>query len=148
MATRETQALVMPDGNRYEFFGKTYYGECSTSGSTQTKTVSITGFTSTSLVAGVRVVIRFHNGQTYNGTPNLNVSSTGAKVIQTRYNYEDAKQYEWYAGEIVGFIYYGNAWVIENAAHATTTYWGRTKLGSYADNSTALAATTSSTLIS
>ena len=127
MATRATQALVMPDGNRYEFFGRTYYGVCSTTASTQAKQVTITGFTSTSLNEGVRIVVRFTNSQTYNGTPTLNVSSTGAKNIQYIAG-SNAGQYEWEAGEIIGFIYYNNAWVIENGNHAEPSYWGKITL--------------------
>lgn len=142
MATK-TRALKMPNGTEYEFFGATWYGECSTSASTQAKTVSINGFTSSVLVAGVRVVVKFANYQGYDGIPTLNVSNTGAKniALNSRANPDYAQRYEWPPGGIIGFIYDGTNWVIENGQHGDSFYYGAVKttpLYKSVDNNTAL----------
>lgn len=140
-----TKSLVMPNGNEYEFIGKTWYGVCATSATTQTKTVSISGFTSSDLVAGVRVVVNFQQPQTYNGVPKLNVSNSGAKDIEraalTSSIYEYAGRYEWNAGETVAFVYSGTYWVIENGGTATTGYYGKTKLSNTIANDQTMALT-------
>lgn len=135
MATK-TRALKMPNGSEYEFFGATWYGECSTSGTTQAKTVSINGFTSSVLVAGVRVVVKFSNWQGYDGIPTLNVSGTGAKNIarNSRANPDYAQQAEWPPGGVIGFIYDGTNWVIENGQHGGS-YYGTVKLTYEVDDS-------------
>ena len=104
-----------------------WYGVCNTSSSTRAKTVSISGFTSDSLFEGTRIVVRFTYAQTYSGTPTLNVNSTGAKNIQSAAS-NGAIEYEWGAGDIISFIYYNNAWVIENGIHATSNCYGKTRL--------------------
>lgn len=121
-----TKSLTMPNGQEYEFVGKHWYGICSTGANTQTKTVSITGFTSADLVDGVQVTVQFADHQGYNGIPFLNVSSTGAKAIQ--YLVTGAKIYEWANGEILTFVYRSGYWVIIGGEHATTYFWGKTKL--------------------
>lgn len=127
---RLTKALITPDGIEHEFIGKTWYGNCTTSASTQTKAVTITGFTSSELVNGTRVIIRFNSAQGYNGLPYLNISNTGAKSIFRRSG-ENAARYEWNAGEIVAFVYYDSVWMIENGGVANTTSFGKTILSSY-----------------
>lgn len=106
-----------------------WFGVCSTAASTQAKTVSITGFSAANLVNGTRVTVLFTYQQGYNGAPTLNVSLTGAKTIQSIAG-TNAGQYEWRANQIVSFVYYNGYWVIEDGAHATTTFWGKTKLSS------------------
>ena len=122
-----TKSLVMPNGQEYEFVGKHWYGYSSTAATTQTKTTSITGFTSADLVDGTQVTIQFANAQTYNGIPYLNVSSTGAKTIRSR-NGSSAGRYEWNAGEFITFTLYAYEWYIIDGGHADTTYYGKTKL--------------------
>ena len=114
---------VMPNGQEYEFVGKHWYGMCTTAAATQIKSVTITGFTSADLVDGTQVTILFSYAQTYNGVLKLNVSNTGAKSIVG-----DVKQYEWNASETITFLYANNVWYIIDSKHATTTYWGKTKL--------------------
>lgn len=118
-----TKSLVMPNGQEYEFVGKHWYGMCTTAAATQIKSVTITGFTSADLVDGTQVTILFSYAQTYNGVLKLNVSNTGAKSIVG-----DVKQYEWNASEAITFLYANNVWYIIDSKHATTTYWGKTKL--------------------
>ena len=131
MATK-TRALKMPNGTEYEFFGATYYGRCTTAGSAQTKEVSIPGFTSASLVEGVRVVVNFAYAQSYNGTPRLNVSSTGDKSILCD-ALNNASTYEWNAGAIIPFTYSGNTWRMEGLYHATDSTFGIVKTTPYYD---------------
>ena len=130
MAVRLTKQLRMPDMYDYQFIGRTWFGVCTTNASTRVKTVNIPGFTSSDLINGTRVVVQFSAGQTYNGHPALNVSSTSNVNIMTQTG-SGAGQNEWASGEIVGFIYYNSYWVMEDGGHATTSYWGKTKLDSW-----------------
>ena len=109
-----------------------YYGVCSTSASTQTKTVTIDGITA--LTTGLEIRVKMTNAQTYNGTPKLNVNSLGAKNIM-QHGSTAAVRYQWQAGEIVSLTYDGTYWVLENNSLADTTYFGLTRLSS-ATNST------------
>ena len=120
MAYYNIQGLQMPDGNTYEFFGKTYYGTCSTAGTTQTKAVSINGFDTNSLVKGMRVVVCFYYAQLYNGVPFLNIGGTGAKAIYKNGGQNFANINEWKAYDVVSFIYNGSAWYIENSKRLST----------------------------
>ena len=144
MAKQPTQALVMPDGNEYEFFGKTYYGVCSTAASTAAKTVSITGFNSNSLVAGVRVIIAFRYGHDGNSQPTLRINNSDninhsiyirhyltddGTSGHTKYPYNASySAYLIPPGMMLPLIYDGNYWVIENTGIADATYYGVTKL--------------------
>lgn len=121
----------MPNGQVLEFVGKNWYGTCTTAAATAAKTVSILGFTSADLVAGVRVTVLFSYANTVSA-PSLNVTSTGAKTIARRASSasltESAGQYEWQANSIITFVYSGYVWVIDDGNVATTTYYGKTKL--------------------
>lgn len=109
MAKQPTQALVMPDGNEYEFFGKNYYGVCSTGSSTAAKTVSITGFNSNSLVAGVHISVKFTNTNTATSAT-LNVTGTGAKNIFSLSSSYKLNGIRWNQGNVVDFVYDGTSW--------------------------------------
>lgn len=131
--------IITDQGDMLEHYG--WYGSCTTAAATQAKSVSIAGFNSSSLADGVRVVVRFSNGQRYNGTPTLNVSSTGAKTIYTRTS-GPAGRYEWEAGQIVPFVYYSGSWYIEDGTHASPSIYGKTILsGDAFDNRNDVAAT-------
>lgn len=120
--------LIFPQGsNAGLVIQNGLYGVCSTNASTQEKKVDIEGFTSENLVEGTCIAVRFVDMQLYNGIPKLNVSGTGAKNIQSRAG-TNAGKGEWYTGQIVEFVYYNNAWVIVDGFHATTNYYGKTKL--------------------
>ena len=116
----------------YEFVGKHWYGTCPTAAATQTKTVSITGFTSSDLVAGTKVTVSFRNENTYSGQPRLNVSSTGNYYIVRRaYGntiYEYGGKYEWGVAAVITFTFNGYYWVIDNGEAATTSRYGKTIL--------------------
>ena len=108
-----------------------YYGVCSTSASTQTKTVTIDGITA--LTTGLEIRVKMTNAQTYNGTPKLNVNSLGAKNIM-QHGSTAAVRYQWQAGEVVSLTYDGTYWVLENNSLADTTYFGLTRLSSATDS--------------
>lgn len=139
MATK-TKSLVMPNGAEFEFYGATWYGVCETAQGTQRKSVSIPGFDASNLIAGTRVVVFFRYRQYYNGAPTLDVNGTGGKAIITANNAR-AGQFEWNHSEVVAFVYDGQFWVIENGNHATTNYWGRTRLSSAISNDATTALT-------
>lgn len=123
--TNLTKSLTMSNGQEYEFVGKHWYGTCSTGANTQTKTVSITGFTSADLVEGVQVTVYFNNGQGYSGIPKLNVSNTGAYNI---YGFGAAQLWEWTTGAVITFVYRSSTWFILDGQHATATCYGKTIL--------------------
>lgn len=145
----DIKTITLPDGNTYNLKdNRIYYGTCTTTSSTQEKSVTIDGFTSSSLVGGTRIVIEFTNGNSA-ADPTLNVSSTGAKPILTSGYYSSstgshdtsrAVQYEWKTG-LVSFVYDGYAWTIEGGQHASTTYWGKTKLSNTISNDETVALT-------
>ena len=95
-----------------------WYGTSSTTATTQTKATTITNFTSDSLQNGVKVTVAFSTAQSYNGTPRLNVSSTGAKDI--RYNTAEYAGFNaWKAGDIVTFTYNGSNWYMDKRDYLT-----------------------------
>lgn len=108
-----------------------YYGTCATSAATQAKVVVCEGFV---LENGATISVLFTNAQTYNGTPTLNVNSTGAKNVHFRQGIR-AVQYIWSAGEIIDFTYDGTYWVMHRSALASTIYYG---LAKYSDSLTSI----------
>ena len=120
-----------------------YYGICETPAATAAKAVVCEEFTSSDLVEGTVINVKFTNAQTYNGAPTLNVNSTGAKNIK-RVGTTNAAQYEWLAGEVLQFVYDGSYWMLTDGGIATTAYYGVTKLSSATNStSTTIAATPS-----
>lgn len=115
-----------------------YYGTCATAAATQAKVVVCEGF---ALEEGATISVLFTNAQTYNGTPTLNVNSTGAKNIRYKAD-TNAVRYIWSAGEIIDFTYNGTYWVMHRSALATTSYYGLAKYSdSLVSTSSALGAT-------
>ena len=100
--------------------GTIHYGECSTAGATAAKTVSISNFTSSDLVAGAMVLVKFTaaNGV---ANPTLNVSGTGAKAIRRHGTTAagNSAGTSWNAGAVVCLIYDGTAWYIEGWINTT-----------------------------
>ena len=121
MAKQPTQALVMPDGNEYEFFGKNYYGVCSTAAGTSTKTVSITGFNGNSLVAGVHISVKFTNTNTATNA-SLNVSGTGTISISSLSFSYRLNGVRWNAGSVVDFVFDGTSWCMIGEAQQSYFY--------------------------
>lgn len=100
--------------------GVIHYGECSTGASTAAKTVSISSFTASDLVAGAMVLVKFTSTNSAS-SPTLNVSGTGAKAIR-RYGTTAASTSaasSWNAGAILCLIYDGTAWYIEGWLNTT-----------------------------
>lgn len=108
-----------------------YYGTCATSAATQAKVVVCEGFV---LENGATISVLFTNAQTYDGTPTLNVNSTGAKNVCFKQGIK-AIQYIWSAGEIIDFTYNGTYWVMHRSALASTIYYG---LAKYSDSLTSI----------
>jgi len=117
-----------------------YYGTCATAAATQQKEVVITdarGNQFFELTTGAIFFVKFTNNQTYNGAPTMRINSTAATLKNIkRYGTTNAARYEWYAGEVVGFIYDGTNYVVIDGRDATTTYYGITKLYTGAGSST------------
>lgn len=114
------------------------YGTCTTSGATSTKVVNCDDFGDT-LETGKSIRVKFSYANTV-ASPYLNVNGTGAKLIK-KYGSTGSVAYYWYTGEVIDFVYDGSYWVMVNAAPATTTYYGITKLQSTIDSSDSVAAT-------
>ncbi len=133
-----TKSLILPSGQEYEFVGKHWYGTCITIGSTQTKVVTITGFSSEDLVAGTQITVYFKYAHTANNTPRISLANSVANIRTL--DGANAGQYEWNAGAIITFVYYISYWYIIDGEHADTTYWGKTKLSNTIadDDTTAL----------
>lgn len=116
-----------------------WYGTCSTAAATVAKVVTCSNFV---LKAGAAIAVKF----TYTNTaasPTLNVNSTGDIAIMS-YGTTAVPTYAWKAGQIVLFVYNGTNWMGITFSHATTTYYGVTKLSSSTSStSTVLAATAS-----
>ena len=120
-----------------------FYGTCDTPTTTAAKVAVCEEFTSSDLVAGTVINVKFTYAQTYNGAPTLNVNGTGAKNIRITGN-TNAGRYEWVAGEMLQLVYDGTYWVVTDGGRASTTYYGSVKLSSATNStSTALAATAS-----
>lgn len=86
------------------------FGVCSTSGSTQVKTVSIPGF---KLREGATVSVRFTYANTA-ANPKLNVSGTGDKWITLKGTYLPTSSF-WAANDTVTFVYSGGWWRIADS---------------------------------
>ena len=114
------------------------YGTCSTIGGTSTKVVNSDDFGDT-LETGKSIRVKFIYANTV-ASPYLNVNGTGAKLIK-KYGSTGSVAYYWYTGEVIDFVYDGSYWVMVNAAPATTTYYGITKLQSTISNTDTVALT-------
>lgn len=110
----KTKLLKMPNNDTFEFLGATYYGECTTSASSQNKEVTIGGIDENNLEPGLRIVVRMAYAQSYDGHPTLNVSDSGNKAIYSMSNKQVGVN-AWSAGEIVAFVYFSGNWYIEGA---------------------------------
>lgn len=126
MANSQLKKITI-NGATYEV--SDWFGVCTTTAATQTKSVSITGFDNNSLNTGVRVVIYFANAQTYDGTPNLNVSNTGALRVYYNNNAFAGKN-AWKAGEVVTFTYYGGWYMDRRDGEANQNAFSNIKVGS------------------
>lgn len=144
MANEYINNILWPDGsirNIADFRNAgVYYGTCATGASAQQKEVVIKDALDNQffeLTTGAIFFVKFTNSQTFNGAPTMRINSTAATLKNIkRYGTTNAARYEWYAGEVVGFIYDGTNYVIIDGRDATTTYYGITKLYTGAGSST------------
>lgn len=119
------------------------YATCTTTNTTQAKVATTLGG-DFQLKAGAVVIIKFTNGQTYNGAATLNVDGTGAHTI-CGYGSTTTSRYYWGPGAVRTFVFDGTNYVLEHGYYATTTYYGPTKLvNSTTSTSNAYAATPNS----
>lgn len=116
----------------------TWYGACSTSGTTRTVTTDTGDF---SLTAGNTIYVLFTYAASASTT--LNVDGTGAKNIKS-VGTTNVTANQWGANEVVALVYDGTYFRMVDGMTATTTYYGMTKLSSSTSSTaTNLAATPS-----
>ena len=121
-------AKFLREDGTWQYTPKVYYGECTTTSTTQTKVVSIPEITS--LTTGLCVRVKFTYAQDYDGQPKLQINSLGAKGI-VRSGSEGAVLFEWKGGTVIDFVYNGTDFVIQGGDIPSTTYYGsRIKLSS------------------
>lgn len=104
---------------------KNYYGTSSTNASTQTKVVDCTGFV---LETGATIDVKFTNKQNYNGTPKLNVNSTGAISIT------NGLKGIWASGDVVRFVYDGTSYNMVSMVFGGTATYGSVMLSTAIDS--------------
>ena len=110
-----------------------FFGQCTTSSSTQTKIVTCNDWT---IKEGNIIFIFFNASNTYNGTINLNINNTGD--INVPNTYEGA----WEGWEVVGFICMSNtSYFMIDSGKASTSRYGATRLQNTIDTSTDKAVT-------
>ena len=102
-----------------------FYGTCSTSATTQTKTVTADGW---SFTTGNILFVNFTNGNTYNGTAQIKIGDTTKSIVTV--GTTTTSRYYWKSGELVGFVYDGTNMLMLEQGTSSTTYYGVTKLSS------------------
>lgn len=98
-----------------------FYGNCSTSAGTQTKIVSVTGWTWTS---GNVLFVSFVSGNTYSNVSKISIDGTSKDIIAPP---ASSTPYYWKDGEVVCFIYNGTNFVIVEQGIADKNYYGMTR---------------------
>lgn len=109
---------------------KIFYGTCSTAAGTAVKEVTCSEFTSTNLVAGALIFVKFSATNSATAANlKLDVNSTGAKSIKKQYTNQTAQNLN-AVGELVAnrsylFTYDGTYWVCMTLDYnSNTTYSG------------------------
>lgn len=121
--------------------GIVYYGVCDTAADTQVKEVTISGITE--LFTGLHVRIYFRYAMSGSSTIQLKINNLTAVDIY-RTNASEISVYEWASGTVIDMVYNGSYFLVIKGGHASTTYYGVTKLSSAVDSTaTDLAATPS-----
>ena len=97
-----------------------FYGTSSTAATAAAKVITCSGF---ALEAGNIVVVKFANGNTYNGEFTLNVNGTGDKAVYVGNSVANATNntLKWSSGAIVCFMYDGTLWRYLSSMAAATT---------------------------
>lgn len=96
---------TFPSSDQVDLLGQRMgakYGTCATGASTAAKVVVLENF---DLYTGAEIAVKFTYGNTAS-SPTLNVNNTGAIAISGS---------NWSAGAVVGFIYNGTNWVIDDS---------------------------------
>lgn len=144
MAIYKTATLNL-GGSDIQFCGGIHYGTSSTGATTSTKTVWISTITSETLENGTLIYIRFNNPNTATGTLQLNVSSTGAKVVYIAgTTIAGALTGYWAAGQVVPFYYFSGAWYMMVPRRADATAYGVVQLSTSTTSTSQTTAATSS----
>lgn len=143
----DLSSITLPNDSTYNLKDATarssivYYGVCDTAADTQVKEVTISGITE--LFTGLHVRIYFHYAQGYDGQPKLKINNLSAKNIKGLGATSVAVN-EWYTNTVVDMVYTGSVFTVVRGSHASTNYYGVTKLSSAVDSTaTDLAATPS-----
>ena len=110
-----------------------FFGQCTTSSSTQTKIVTCNDWT---IKEGNIIFIFFNASNTYTGTVNLNINNTGDINVPNTY------EGSWEGWEVVGFICMSNtSYFMIDSGKASTSRYGATRLQNTIDTSTDKAVT-------
>ena len=104
---------------------KIFYGTCTVAAATTEKTVTCPDFTSSDLVDGVMVLVKFSNTNSGAvGSLTLNVNSTGAKGIKKIYTTSGVSNLtsaaEICANSVIPFIYNGTNWIVTGLDYNST----------------------------
>lgn len=129
-----------------------WYGTCSSSASSTTKSVSISYSGSTggdfALKTGTTIFVKFSNNNTA-ANFTLDVNSTGSKgVFKNGGSLYAGGDYMWKGGDVVGFTYDGSYWCMIDSDRASSIYWGKVKLAASYTSSSSDTVPTSSHLYS
>lgn len=109
-----------------------FFGQCSTSSSARTKTVTCSDWT---IKEGNIIYVFFNNSNTYVGTVTLNINNTGDITVPNSY------EGSWDSVEVVGFLCMGNTYYMIDGGRASTSRYGATRLQNSIDTSTDKAVT-------
>lgn len=138
----DTTYLKTTDTTKAPANAGVYYGVCNSLESDITKTVTISEITNK--YDGLQIRILFTNSTVGGSTLELQLNSFQAASIRTSNSTSYISDGEWKAGEVVEFTYnqLNNYWIIRS--HASTSYYGVTKLNSATNSSSISMAATPS----
>lgn len=114
LAFGSAQTTYLRNDGQWEIPGSnqtSFYGECTTTASTQTKTVTISGLTT--LTQGIIVNVKFTNTNTVSN-PKLQINNLDAKNI-VFYHGATGFNYNWVAGQVIQFIYDGTQFIQQDS---------------------------------
>lgn len=121
-----------------------FYGTSDTKATEQTKIITTSSdFT---LTEGTVLIVKFTFGQQYYSSSGikLQINSNSAILVGYKTNAYSTTSYIWEPGEVVAFIYDGTYFTMIEGGHASTQYYGVTRLSnSTSSTSDSMAATPS-----
>lgn len=118
----------------------TYYGTCTTSGSSNNLVVTSSKF---ELKTGAVINVKFSSNRTVSGNCTMDVGSRGAKTVKFGHS-TIVPAYAWQIGQVIKFVYDGTYFVAETAKAGTTTLGLTTLTDSVSSTNTNTAATPNS----